>query len=339
MSAQEHSGVAPAPVATDAPRVSVGITAYQRAAFLPFALASVLEQSFAALEVVVSNNGASEAVAEAVSPYLQDRRARHMPLPDVVSMAANWTNALTVGSGEYVAILNDDDLWDTSFLAARVAALDAHPECGFAFSPWRLIDVDGAEIARSQPVFAEGVVSRSVLARQFVRRNLLVPSTILLRRSAVEAVGPRFDDRWHYTDWEMWARVASRFPAYYLPTVDNSTRRHPDAVTVTSIEHPGPLIATVAHIEEMMTANVDGFRLGWFERRRGRATALLETARQSQLTAGWRACRPAYLRALRYWPPGLLSRPSLGIIAASVLGDRVSSVRRRYREAVATEPD
>ena len=75
--------------------------------------------------------------------------------------------------------------------------------------------------------FEEGVVPREVLARRLIESNVTVPPTIIVRREAYEAVGAVFDPAWHYSDWEMWARIAARFPAYHLRAHDNDYRRHP----------------------------------------------------------------------------------------------------------------
>ena len=59
--------------------------------------------------------------------------------------------------------------------------------------------------------------------------------TVLVRRSAYEAVGPAFDEETVYFDYQMWLRLALRFPVGYLAVWDASYRVHDQQVTMTSM--------------------------------------------------------------------------------------------------------
>jgi len=315
--------------------VDIGLTAYRRATYVREAIDSVLAQTFEGWRLTVCHNGpAGGEIQEAVEPYTSDPRVSYKATGRDLPLAQNWTNALNQGTAPYVAVLNDDDRWHPDYLRSRVKALDLHPECGFAFSEWVQIDADGKVTAVAPTRFAEGVLMREVLAQWFTRQNLVVPPAILVRRSAVETVGAYFDEAWQYCDWELWARLSARFPAYYLARQDNDFRRHADAYTFSERESADHLLAMFDHIEGHFTRELDGFRLSRLTRARNRSQILLHIAGDTHRAGGWRTSRGLYLRALQLYPPIALRYTSLAMLGKSLLGRRGSRFVSRLLRVV-----
>jgi hypothetical protein len=305
--------------------VDVAIPAYRRARYIGEAIESVLAQTFGHWRLSVCDNGPGGGeIEQTVRPYLSDPRVSYTASGQEISLAENWTRAMHQGTAPYVAILSDDDRWHPHFLGAHVEALAAHPECGFVFSEWVQVDEHGNEVERSSVRFVEGVVSRDVLAHWLTRQNIVGETTVVVRRSAYNAVGAAFDPAWHYTDWEMWARLAARFPAYYLASHESDWRRHTQAVTFTRREHPEQLLAMVTHVERMFARELDGFRPGRVERARNRSRILLRSAGDVHIAGGWRRSGVLYRRALREYPPSVFDLTSLRMLAHTLVGRRVS---------------
>ena len=299
--------------------VDIGMPVAQRVAFLAPAIESVLAQTFSRWRLVVSENGeGGGAVEELVRPYLSDERISYAATGESLTMAENWTRALNLGDAPYVALLHDDDRWQPDFLAARVDALEANPDCGFAFSEWLHIDEQGREVARPPVRFAEGRLSREELADAFVRANLIVPPAVLFRRSACDAVGPSFDGRWHYCDWEMYARLAAAYPAYYLARHDNEYRRHAQTNTFAVRESPERLEEMLELIETRFEREVPGFHLSGLKRRKSRSSVFLTSASAVHLQGGWRRSGSLFGTAVKLYPPAVVRRQALGMYARSL---------------------
>ncbi len=299
------------------------ITAYKRANYVRDAVESVLAQTFGGWRLTIFENGPGGGEIEAaVRPYLSDERISFEPSGEELSLAANWTRAIRAGSARYVGLLHDDDRWHRDFLRARVEALESNPECGFAYSEWVVVDERGAETTRAPIRFSEGMLPRRMLAHELGRSNVIGGATMLVRRSAYQAVGSAFDPQWFYCDWEMWARLASRFPAYYLARQDNDFRRHSEANTFATPEDPGRLLAMMDHIERLFASEIEGFRLTRRERAEARSLALLAGASAIHQAGGWKTSAALYRRALREYPPSVLRYASLAMLGKSLLGKR-----------------
>jgi hypothetical protein len=324
--------------------VDVAITAYRHARYVAEAIESVLAQTLGDWRLTIFENGRGGGEIEcAVAPYLSDQRVAYRASGAELTVDANFTRAIRHGTAEYVALLHDDDRWHPDFLATRVAALDANRECAFGFSGWVQIDEHGVAGELCPLRFAHGVVSRAALARALVYRNQVVASTALVRRSAYEAVGAAFEGRWLFCDWEMWARLAAQFPAYYLARRDTDFRRHLHSNTFATREEPERLLALADHVERLLAPNLDDQRRGRSERARRRSRVLLRAASDVHTGGGWRVSGALYRRALREYPPTVMHRRSLRMLSYTVIGRNaavaLARMARRWRRALTRVAD
>jgi glycosyltransferase involved in cell wall biosynthesis len=183
------------------PRVTVVIPTHERLAFLTQTLASALWQRDADLDVVVVDDGSREVDVASV-PGAQDPRVRVLrnEVARGVSVARN--RGLESAGGDWVAFLDDDDLWAPTKLAEQVAAAEA-AEATWAYTGVVKIDERNAVIGgRRPPPPAE-------LARRLPSWNL-VPggcSGVIARREVLERTGG-FDPRLvNLADWDLWIRL------------------------------------------------------------------------------------------------------------------------------------
>ena len=114
-----------------APRVSVCIRAHAREDELRQAIRGVLAQTYTDFELVVSDDGGR--LGGLVASF-GDSRVRYHRNRASQGPAVNLANAVNLGRGRLIAILNDDDYWVPGFLAAVVDAFDRHPDVGVVFT-------------------------------------------------------------------------------------------------------------------------------------------------------------------------------------------------------------
>jgi len=319
------------------PRVDVMLLVYKRVRYVRQALESVLAQTLRDWRAVVWENGpGSEEIRNEVAHLLDDPRVTYRATGREQPLAANWTEALTYGDAPYVGILSDDDIWYPEFLANRVEALEAHPECGFAFSECDRIDEGGHVFHRVPIRLPAGVVSRESLAEQLRSEDIVTPSTLLARRSAYDTVGAAYDGAWRYSDWEMVARLAAGFPAFYVAARDNATRTHTQRVTSLDASDPDELLAMADHIDALFARSVPGYPASprRFTRARHRAGILLRSAHDSHVSGGWPASHRLYLRAVREFPPIALKPQALVIGGERLLGTRAFESLRGTRRSI-----
>jgi len=165
------------------PRVSVIVCVYNGERYLGSTLDSLAAQTYTDYEVIAVDDGSSDTSA-ALLAARGDPRLRIIHQSNQKSAAALATG-LRESHAEYIACLDQDDLWDAENLAAHVAFLDGHPHVQLSFSWFRVIDEGGAEIGlRSQRHL--GPASFQKLLEDFVIGGT---SNIVMRRSALVSAG------------------------------------------------------------------------------------------------------------------------------------------------------
>ena len=113
-----------------APLISVVIPVFNGERYLAEAIASVLAQEYAPLEVVVVDDGSTDgsaAIAEQFAPRVQCYRQPH------AGLAASLNFGVTQTQGERLAFIDADDLWLPGRLALHCAALEADPKLDMVF--------------------------------------------------------------------------------------------------------------------------------------------------------------------------------------------------------------
>ncbi|WP_084604984.1 glycosyltransferase family 2 protein [Desulfonatronum thioautotrophicum] len=194
------------------PLVSVIMAAYNHAAFVEQAVASVLEQRGVDLELLVADDGSADATRRTVAA-IRDPRLRFFP-HEVNRGACVVTNELITRSrGEFIALINSDDYWiDRDKLARQTDLLRTQPRYGASFGRPRFVDGNGGPLAKAGlgqgRVFDQENRSRGAWLRQFFDHgNCICHPTMLIRRECYAAAG-MYDNRLRQLpDFDMWIRL------------------------------------------------------------------------------------------------------------------------------------
>ena len=168
--------------------VSVVMPAYNRQATIAPALASVLGQSYRHLELLVVDDGSTDATAVVVERFAAvDDRVRFVRLGENAGRSAARNRALDMARGEFVTIIDSDDLFAPTRLERLVAAAGRFPgddvflddNLQFAFRKERVVlrgrsvYPTGVVRGRIHPVWIEGYLRWSAASKLFVRRSLI----------------------------------------------------------------------------------------------------------------------------------------------------------------------
>lgn len=171
--AQLRELVEATPVTGEPPLVSVIMPAYNRADIIADAITSVCEQVYPNWELLVCDDGSSDATAEAVEGFEDDRirliRAQH------AGAAAARNRALEAAHGSLIAYLDSDNLWHPGYLAGMVATLFADPGRWCAYAAYFDMEIRSADTrlraAAAQPFDYERLSEKNFIdLNSFVHR-------------------------------------------------------------------------------------------------------------------------------------------------------------------------
>ena len=114
---------------------------YNRAAYIKDAVDSVLAQTYGFFELIIVDDGSHDDTEEVISPYLKDARIRYMK-QDNKGVAAARNRGLSMSTGNLVAFIDSDDIWEPDKLKIEVSIMDALPEVGIVCSDFSAVKGD-----------------------------------------------------------------------------------------------------------------------------------------------------------------------------------------------------
>jgi glycosyltransferase involved in cell wall biosynthesis len=191
-------------LATDDPRVSVIVPAYNSADYTVETVESILAQTYRDFELIVVDDGSTDHTREAMGAFGHRIQYAYKENGGACS-ARNF--GIARARGEYIACLDCDDLWLPEKLERSVAALDEHLDWALVFSPSFLIDAQGGVIGCSnyRPDLGQAF-------RELLKGNFIVAATVVMRRSHMLEVGPFDESIFIPADWDLWLRLVRKHP-------------------------------------------------------------------------------------------------------------------------------
>ncbi|WP_269537216.1 glycosyltransferase family 2 protein [Cerasicoccus fimbriatus] len=121
-------------------RVTVILTVYKRTEYLPEALNSALEQTWPDCEIIVVDDSGFAAARDICAPHIQSGKITYIANRENIGIVGSILKAVSQSSGQYVAILNDDDAWEPGFLAGVIPPMVADKNCVLCFSDHWIMD-------------------------------------------------------------------------------------------------------------------------------------------------------------------------------------------------------
>ncbi|MBM3256773.1 MAG: glycosyltransferase [Candidatus Liptonbacteria bacterium] len=195
------------------PKVSGLLVTCERGDIFTKSIESLLAQTVTDWELIIVDDSAGNETAEAVKRFSTDSRIKYFHRETKGSIANASNFGLAKATGEYVAILDDDDWWiDSKKLGKQLAFLDAHRDyvgCGggiVAMNP------EGKELFKTlKPEADEAIRSRALYA------NPMANSTTVFRRSVATQVGNYDTSLRQFADWDFWLKLGLRGKLYNFP--------------------------------------------------------------------------------------------------------------------------
>lgn len=247
-------------IASGSPRVSVIMPFLNAEQFIEEAIQSVLAQTFTDWELLLIDDGSSDGSTSIAQTYAQrhGHRVRYLEHEGHLTRGASASRnlGLTRARGEYVAILDADDIAEPTRLKKQVAYMNHNPEVALLGSWYREINSSGKEI---QSI-------RKPCAHLDILWNLLfyspfLHSSVMFRKNVVLAKVGGYDESLSTSqDYELWTRIARHFEMANLREYLVRYRVHDASLTSTrgaqaQVGHR----MRVATVSDLMGWGNDGF--------------------------------------------------------------------------------
>ena len=194
------------------PRVSVVVPSFQNEDHIEQTIRSVLAQTFTDFELVVADHGSTDRTWALLQQFADDPRVRLLVTPRGGGAEHNWNRVTREARGELVKLVCGDDLLAPRMLELQVTELDRHDDgVVMVASPRDIVDASGRTVLHGVGL---GGLRGRVPGRQAIRRSVLrganifgEPCCVLVRRTALEAVGFWHGDPGYHIDQATYCRL------------------------------------------------------------------------------------------------------------------------------------
>jgi len=164
------------------PVVSVVIPVFNGAPFVAKAVESIRTQNRPDVEIIVVDDGSTDGTQVVLAQLAATSGIRWFQ-QDHGGPARSRNRGIREASGEFIALLDCDDIWLPGKLEAQLDIFHTRPDVGLVHTDYEVVDEQGRVEER---VAARR--SREALVRAFVGGHTALPSTLLIRRAVLDAV-------------------------------------------------------------------------------------------------------------------------------------------------------
>ena len=215
------------------PTVSVIIPTYNLADYICEAIDSVLNQTFKDFEIIVVDDGSKDNTREVLKKYV-NKISYFFKDNGGIASARNF--GIKRSKGDYIALLDADDIWMPDKLEQQINIYNIDPEIAAVFTDAETFDNNGIIRNSLRPlsaptdtkslkykIFEAGLNDGSVIKGDFypdlINSNLFAASTALIKKSCLEKIGSFDENLVIDDDYDLWIRISKSFPVSFYSMV------------------------------------------------------------------------------------------------------------------------
>ena len=281
--------------------VSIIIPCYNQSHFLGEAIESVFKQTYPHYEIIVVDDGSTDATADVAAGFEHVRclsQKNH-------GLAAARNTGFEASTGSYVVFLDADDRLLPNALEDGIKSLKSHPECAFAYGHVRLISRDGSPLACPRQV---GLEANHYL--ELLRHNYIWTAGAVIYCRGVFDFVAGFNSLVNASaDFDLNARIAKLFPICCSESVVLEYRRHDESISRDFAEMLKSAITARRLQREFVEGNLqceEALQTGMRGVQEDYGEKLFNQVRGFMREHKWSKAMYGLLTLLRYYPHGLV---------------------------------
>ncbi len=206
------------------PKVSIVIPSYNRADYIPATLDSIIKQSFKDWELIFIDDGSTDTTESILANYIsQDSRIKYFKQSNSERAVAR-SYGISLASGDYICLVDSDDLWYPDKLEKQLTIMYANPDTILCYAAVDRIDLDGKP-AKSAPRQYQGYSGD--VYEELLKRNFIPSVTPMIRAEFASKAAPQVTEFIPYEDWDFWLRLSRMGKFYHINEPLGAYRLHP----------------------------------------------------------------------------------------------------------------
>ncbi|QIP12630.1 glycosyltransferase [Spirosoma aureum] len=212
------------------------IPVYNCAHYLKETLTSVLMQDMgpSQMQIEVIDDASTDGDIASLVAEIGQGRITYFRQPHNVGSLRNFETCLNRSRGQLIHLLHGDDKVYNGYYNAIASLFDSYPEIGAAFCRHNHLDENGHLIKPTDEEASNNGILSNWLMRLAIAQRIQYCS-ITVKREVYEQLGG-FYGVTYGEDWEMWTRIAHKYPIAYTPNVLAAYRLHSTSISTQSLQ-------------------------------------------------------------------------------------------------------
>lgn len=203
------------------PKVSVIIPSFNHEKFIAEAINSLLNQTFQDFEIIITDDASTDNTVDEIKK-INDSRIKLFINQSNQGAVATTNNCIRYATGQYIAVLNSDDIWKNNKLEEQIKFIESNPNYSAIFSQAYIIDENNNEIIDDNSyyydIFNKENRSRFEWLNYFFNNgNCLCHPSVLIKKSIYDEVGLYNELMANLPDFDMWIRICLKYEIYVIP--------------------------------------------------------------------------------------------------------------------------
>jgi len=192
------------------PKVSVILPCYNGDKFIRETLESALYQTYNDIEIIVVDDGSTDDSKAIIKSFSDPCIKYFYKENEGVSVARN--HGIRFSKGKYIAFLDSDDLWLPEKIELQLKEIERQKDIYFVCSGFYLIDSRGQVLDKIKVKNSTNILKDLLLDGNIIGP----PSSVLVKREVFKSIGDFDPFLSTSADWDLWIRIAQRYPLAYI---------------------------------------------------------------------------------------------------------------------------
>jgi len=192
------------------PEVSIIIPVYNAEKFIKKTIESVLSQTYKDYEIIIVDDGSTDNSKKILDEF-KDKVRYFKQANSGVSSARN--RAIKEAKGEYIALLDQDDLWYSEKLKKQINFIKKNPNAGMVYSDCYYIDDKDKVISR---VFENQKFYCGKIFENLVIENFIPIPTVLIKKEVLNKTGLFVENYSHAEEYDLFLRISKDYEVGFM---------------------------------------------------------------------------------------------------------------------------
>jgi len=206
------------------PLVSVIMNCLNCEKYLREAIDSVYAQTYPNWEIIFWDNVSTDRSGFIANSY--NSRLKYFKGDKTIPLGPARNKAIEHCEGDYIAILDCDDVWLPQKLKKQMSLFQKNPEIAVVYSDCQTINSNGCPLKKTKGKFYRGMIFDDLLRHNFIPPSL----TVVMKKECIHAVG-KFSEYRASIDFDLLLKLAFRYPFDFVDEILASYRLHNQALS------------------------------------------------------------------------------------------------------------